>query len=491
MQTQNFVGPLPFELTSEQYSVLVDRFHNCAAEFIKDLPHAKVTASAELIGGFINDPDVRIEPTEGGRSVDELLAILRRAADVDLNGASGRAFAAIPGTGLVTSAAAFFLSQVMNNYTGISSVGPGSVALETDVIHWAARLMGLPDTAAGTITSGGSVSILSAMVAARRKLLGEEFSKGVVYCTPQTHFSLYKALQIAGFPQGAVRNIAVDRDLCMSEERLNEAIQQDRQNGRVPFCLAVNAGTTSFGTVDRIEGLAAIAKQYGLWLHVDAAYGGFFQLTARGKQRLKGIESADSIVLDTHKSLFLPNSSSILLVRDSKDLDDGFGIPSAPYLKHTRDALPGGESLLSFAHLSIELTRPARGIAVWFPLHCHGLRAFRAALDEKLELTRYLWRELSRRDEVEFASTPHLSILAFRLHRSGDVESDNRMTKALVDRVNADRDLLISTTSNGEKLFARICIMSARSTRAIVEELLGRIQANIVAVSSQSKPCVP
>ena len=250
----------------------------------------------------------------------------------------------------------------------------------------------------------------------------------------------------------------------------------------------MNAGTTSFGTVDRIERLAAIAKKYGLWLHVDAAYGGFFQLTAPGKQRLKGIESADSIVLDTHKSLFLPNSSSILLVRDSKDLDVGFGIPSAPYLKHTREALPGGESLLSFADLSIELTRPARGIAVWFPLHCHGLRAFRAALDEKLELTRYLWRELSRIDDFEFASTPHLSILAFRLHRSGDVESDNRMTKALVDMVNADRDLLISTTSNGDKLFARILF---RSCEMSDNKILGRIQANMVAVSSQSEPCVP
>lgn len=467
---------LPFELTRDQYAALVEQFHTCAADFLKGLPQANVTATSEEISSFLNDPDVRREPPEVGRPVDELLSIIRRAADVDLNGASGRAFAAIPGTGLVTSAASFFLTQVMNNYTGISSVGPGSVALETDVIRWAARLMGLPDGSAGTITSGGSTSILSAIVVARTKLLGQDFARGVVYCTPQTHFALHKALQIAGFPSDAIRYIRVDGDLCMCEEDLVRAIQKDQAEGHIPFCVAANAGTTSFGTVDRIDLLAEIAKANGLWLHVDAAYGGFFQLTDRGKQRFQGIENADSIVLDTHKSLFLPNSSSILLVRDGKDLDEGFGIPSAPYLKHTRHALPGGESLLSFANLSIELTRPARGIAVWFPLHCHGLEAFRTALDEKLDLTQHLWEELKNMDGVEVAPAPHLSVLAFRVNFQNDVEAGNHMTKILVERVNSDRDLLISTTSNDDKIYARIAIMSARTTGAIANELLTKIR---------------
>jgi aromatic-L-amino-acid decarboxylase len=455
------------------------QFHDCAAGFLNNLPDANVTATTEQIGSFLNDADVRREPSEGGRSVKELLAILRRAAEVDLNGASGRAFAAIPGTGLVTSAAASFLAQVMNNYTGLSSVGPGFVSLETDVIRWAARLMGLPDSSAGTITSGGSVSILSAMVVARSKMLGRDFSRGIVYCTQQTHFALEKALQITGFPSEAIRHIPVDQDMCMSEEELRRSIREDRNAGNVPFCIAANAGTTSFGTVDRVDRLADIARECGLWLHVDAAYGGFFQLTERGKRRLEGIERADSIVLDTHKSLFLPNSSSIFLVRDGKDLDDGFGIPSAPFLKHTQHAIPGGEALLSFANLSIELTRPARGIAIWFPLHCHGLGAFRLALDEKLDLTQYLWHELRNMDAVEVAPAPHLSVLAFRVLLRNNVDADNKLTKLVVDQVNSQRDFLISTTSHDEKIFARIAIMSARTTVSVAEELLDRIRTSL------------
>jgi aromatic-L-amino-acid decarboxylase len=177
------------------------------------------------------------------------------------------------------------------------------------------RQFGLPDTAGGVTTTGGSLTTLVAMAAPRHDRLGDDFASGTVYVTAHTHRCLAKAARLAGLPAGAIRTVPTTPDLRMDPEAAAQMIARDRARGLRPFLLVGSAGTTSTGAVDPIGELAQLARSEGLWNHVDAAYGGFFQLTERGRARFAGIEHADSVVLDPPKGLFLPHGTGILLVR--------------------------------------------------------------------------------------------------------------------------------------------------------------------------------
>src|SRR5690606_23059089 len=152
--------------------------------------------------------------------------------------------------------------------------------------------------------------------------LPENFLDGTIYVTRHTHHSIHKAARLAGFPSSRVREVGVDDDLRMDLADLANQVARDRKQGLSPFLVVASAGTTDSGTVDRLTDLAEFAHEDGLWLHVDAAYGGFFQLTERGRKRLVGIGAADSITLDPHKGLSIPFGVGALLVRDRTTLID-------------------------------------------------------------------------------------------------------------------------------------------------------------------------
>src|SRR3712207_4047120 len=178
--------------------------------------------------------------------------------------------------------------------------------MEASILRWLCDLFGLPETSQGVLTPGGSMSTLSAVVTARTAKLGRDFLEGTVYVSDEVHHSVAKAARIAGLPEDALRVVASDDSLHIDLEALRAAIVQDRSRGRKPFMVVASAGTINTGAVDPLHDVAAVAEEENLWLHVDAAYGGFFQLTERGRKRLGGIEGADSITLDPHKGLFLP-----------------------------------------------------------------------------------------------------------------------------------------------------------------------------------------
>jgi Pyridoxal-dependent decarboxylase conserved domain/Aldehyde dehydrogenase family len=321
----------PLDLNGSDFSALMKDVVRLLAEFLDHLPNAPFIQHADRFE-LLRDPFMRPAPSESGRPLRELLEIISRAADNDLNTASGSALSAIPGSGLVSSAAADLISGVLNRYTGLKVGAPAMVAMEADVLRWMADLLGLPPTAAGILTSGGSMAVFSAIVCARSTKLPEDFRRGVIYATNQTHHALAKAVRLAGFPDDALQLVAVDSKLRMDVSALQAAIARDRDAGRFPFCISANAGTTNTGTIDPLPELAQITNDEGLWYHVDAAYGGFFQLTKRGRERLTGIEHADSVVLDPHKGLFVPFGTGCLLVRTEEVLRHSHSGGDAPYL---------------------------------------------------------------------------------------------------------------------------------------------------------------
>src|SRR5206468_8460839 len=161
--------------------------------------------------------------------------------------------------------------------------------MEADVLRWLCEMFDYPREARGILTSGGSMSNLSAIVTARTTKLQEDFVEGCIYVTAQTHASVAKATAIAGFPTRALRVVSVTPELQMDTEVLARLVEEDRDAGRKPFLIVASAGTTNTGAVDPLPAIADIAETHGLLLHADAAYGGFFALTDRGRARLAGI----------------------------------------------------------------------------------------------------------------------------------------------------------------------------------------------------------
>lgn len=433
-----------------------------------------VEAAMERIAEHVDTlPEQPASFTEGGlrlaRSLAEPLPergtpfpklldlVFDRAVPRSLNTAGPGYLAYVPGGGLLQSAIADLIADSVNRYIGLFGSAPGLGQIEANVLAWFREIVGYPPEAGGILTSGGSLSALTALITARRERLPENFLGGVLYWSDQVHHSLEKAARLAGFPAANLRSIPSDERFRLRTDALEAAIAEDRQRGLIPFLVVASAGTTNSGAVDPLEEIAGIARQHGLWLHVDGAYGGFFLLTERGRRVLRGIELADSLVLDPHKSLFLPYGTGALLVRDAGALRRTHST-IADYLPQGRDVDP--------AVMSPELTRPFRGLRVWLPLKMHGIGPFREALEEKLVLAREAAEELKTIAGIEVVAEPQLSTLAFRLNPGNlDTEELNRLNRRLLKAVNDRKRVFLTGTKLGERFVIRICVLSYRTHR--------------------------
>jgi aromatic-L-amino-acid decarboxylase len=260
----------------------------------------------------------------------------------------------------------------------------------------------------------------------------------------------------------------------MDPDALRAAVAADRAAGRVPFCVVASAGTINTGEIDPLPEIAEVAAAEGLWLHVDGAYGGFFQLTERGRERLRGIERADSLVLDPHKGLFLPFGTGCLLVRDGAALRRAHDTGGSHYLQDIGDL-----GLPNFGELSPELTRDYRGLRLWLPLHLHGVDAFRAALDEKLDLAEYAYRALAKSPHLTLLGPPRLSTVAFRVGADG-----GDATAELLRRVNAEQRVLMSSTRIGGHHVGRICVLNHRTDHGRIDEAVEAIVRHAAALTA-------
>jgi len=401
---------------------------------------------------------------------DLLRFVLDDVIPLSLNTLSPGHLGYIPGGGLIHTAIADLIIASMNRHVGVWSVSPGLVEMEHVVVRWFAKLIGLPAHAGGVLTSGGSLANFSAVLTARTARLPEDFLSGTIYVSEQAHHSLDKAARMAGFPAKNVRRVPTGADFRIDLDALRALIAADRRAGLSPFLLVGTAGTTNSGAVDDLAGLAALASEEQLWLHVDAAYGGCFVLTARGRALLTGIENADSVTIDPHKGLFLSYGTGCLLVRDLE------------LLRRAHDAhddyMPGrAEAHLNPCDLSPELSRNQRGLRVWLPLKMHGIGAFGSALDEKLDLARFAADELMGMRGIELVAKPQLSTVVFRLVGS---DAQNHL---LLERINAERRVQLTGTIIGGRFVIRLCVLSFRTHLDRVLECLQSIRAAVASLT--------
>ena len=411
----------------------------------------------------------RLDPEfpEQGRDAASVLDYV--GACIDAPGfatTSPRFMAYIPGGGVPYSAFGDLLAATSNKYSGFASASPGAVRIENACVAWLASVIGYPDEAAGTLTSGGSIANLTAVVAAREAR--DPDGGGAVYLTRFAHYCIDKALHIAGRGRSPKRVIATDENRRMSLGALEEALEEDRRNGIRPWIVIASAGTVDTGAIDPLAEIAELCRRYGAWLHVDGAYGGLFALCEEGRALLKGIAQADSVALDPHKTLFLPYGTGAALVRDGRLLQEAFSA-SGEYIR------PLGESEVgpSPADLSPELTRHFRALRLWLPLQIAGIGAFRAAQAEKLALARYFHARLSELGGWDPGPPPDLSVVAFRyLPKTGEVDDFN---ERLMRHIQHEGRVMMSGTRIDGTYFLRCAILCFRTHLEHVDEVLDAI----------------
>ncbi|WP_394750504.1 pyridoxal phosphate-dependent decarboxylase family protein [Spongiimicrobium salis] len=412
---------------------------------------------------------------EAGISMEEILkTVVQNIDEVGLNPASAGHMGYIPGGGLYPAALGDYIAAVSNRYAGIFYTAPGAVRLENMLVRWMCRLMGYPETAIGNLTSGGSIANLVAIVTARESypITAKDIPTAVVYISEQTHHSIQKAIRIAGLSEVQIRYVPLDEGLRISVPDLEKTIKEDIKHGLTPFFVVASLGTTNTGAIDPIAPIGKLAKKYGLWFHVDAAYGGFFKLVAAMAEKFQGVEMADSITLDPHKTLFLPFGSGTILIKEPKKL-----LKAHHYLAdYMQDTLSANEEI-SPADISPELTKHFRGMRLWLPLKLFGLKPFRSALEEKLLLTQYFYGKVREWDSFEVGPEPELSVAMFRyLPRATD---PNAFNKALIEDIKEDGRIFLSSTTIAGVFWIRVAIVIFRTHLAEVDLLLDIIQEKI------------
>ncbi len=407
-------------------------------------------------------------PTENGRDLESILSDLDTAGKPGIYHPSGGHMSYIPNAGMYTSALASFLATGLNRYTGVATAAPGFSAIEHGVVDWMTSLFELGPDASGLLLSGGSMANFTGIVTARTAMLGDDFTDGVLYVTSHTHHSAAKVARLAGFRDEQVVVVDVDDELRMDTHELRAHIAAGRDRGLDPFLVIASAGTTDTGTVDPLEEIADIAMQEQLWLHVDAAYGGFFQLTRRGQEKLSGISRADSIALDPHKGLSIPFGVGALLVNNEGALVDAHQGRGA-YLRD-EDTFMGVRDIAS---LGPELSKPFRGLSVWLPLQLHGVSPFRDALNTSLDLAEHAFERLVPIDGINTRWEPDLSIVAFGF-------DDDDLGRAAWQAVNQDRTVHLSPTTIDDRFILRFAILNRRSTIEHVDHAIDIIEKTLI-----------
>lgn len=364
-----------------------------------------------------------------------------------------------------------WLATGFNFFAGVWPVAAGPNEVELVVLDWFRQWLGMAEGTGGLLTSGGSGANLTAMIAARHRATGGDASmiaKLTVYASDQVHSSVTRAAWLTGIPRENVRSVASDDDFRLRADLLREVIARDRAAGLTPLMVVANAGTTNTGSVDPMREIAALCERERVWMHVDAAYGGFAMLTEIGRKALVGIERADSVTLDPHKWLFVPFECGCLLVREPQRLKAAFQI----FPEYLADVQTGHQAV-NFADYGEQLTRYSRALKVWLSVRYFGTDAIAGAIDRGMMLARRLEERIRATPGLEIVSPARLGIVCFRA-RPDSVDDDalDALNEAVLARVVSAGRYFISSTRLRGAFSLRACILGFRTAEEDIDGLV-------------------
>ena len=406
-------------------------------------------------------------PPENGQPADQVLDqvvrdVLPFAARLD----HPRFFGFVPSSPTWPGVVAEFLTAGFNINTCTWLVSSGTSQLELTVVDWMRGWLGYPETAGGLLTSGGSAASVEALVAAREAAGHPE--RPVVYMSDRSHGALKRAAMIAGVRREHIRLVPSGDDFRIDVAELLRLIREDRANGLVPLAVCANAGTPSTGAIDPLPDMAEHCAREGIWLHVDAAYGGFALVTDAGRERLAGIERADSVGLDAHKWFFQPYEAGALLVRNAEHLEGAFAIGN-DVLQDT----VWGANHPNFADRGLQLSRTARALKIWMSVQTFGMAAFRAAVQNGLDLARRAEEYVAASPMLEPLAPVSLGIMCFRVNPGGrDEAALEEANRKVLAQVFWDDLAFLSSTSLKGTFALRLCILNHTTTWEDVRKTL-------------------
>jgi aromatic-L-amino-acid decarboxylase len=401
-------------------------------------------------------------PDEGAgalRGLDEAARIL----DQSLAPARPRYFAFVGSSGLEVAVLADALASCHD--VNLATHAGAADVVERQALAWLGQFLGFPSRG-GAFTSGGMLSNLTALAAAREQALPGARDTGLhgrpaaLYCSAEAHYSVRRAAELLGLGANAVRAVEIDDRRRMVVERVRQAIADDRAMGIAPVAIVATGGTTLTGAVDPISDLADLAAAEDVWLHVDGAYGLPAAAAPETRALFDGLDRADSIAIDAHKWLYLPKACSAVLVRDRQALEHAFSHHES-YMLHDDDEVHAVDRTL-------EYSRPFRALKLWLAFRVHGAEAFRQAISANLGLARRLAERVRAEPELELLVDPQLSVVPFRHVPVGDRDLDAH-NLAVVEALQRDGRVYVSSAVIDGRTCLRPCIVNYRTTAEDVD----------------------
>lgn len=433
-----------------------------------------------------------------GEPLEQLLSDCRTIIENSRHNGHPRFFGYVASPSTAPGTFADLIASAVNvNVTSWRS-GPAATEIERTVVRWLGSLIGYSDDSHGLLASGGSMANMTALLTAQRaKSDAGVASKGLwnltvpmtLYASDQIHMSIPKAADILGLGRDQVRVVKCDDRFRMNVPLLRERITQDLENGLKPFCVVASAGTVNTGAVDPLNEIADVAREFGLWFHIDGAYGALATLDETKRPLFAGLERADSISLDPHKWLYVPIDSGCLLFRDEARARAAFSFDDADYIKVLEQNV---DESFAFWNYGPELSRRFRALKIWLTLRYYGVRRIAAAISEDNALAAYLTQCVEQADDFELLAPPELSICCFRyvpqslrsklrlIEQDDDAVIDselNKLNTEIMHAVQRGGRAYLSNAIIRRQFALRACITNFRTTRADIDETLEIIRA--------------
>jgi len=406
-------------------------------------------------------------PAEGSSAI-RALEDAARILDTSLAQPRPRFFAFVGSSGLEIGVLGDLLASCFD--VNLALWAGAASEVEEQAVRWVSEFIGFP-AAAGAFTSGGTISNVTALAAARERALPgtrrtgmHDAPRGALYCSREAHYSVVRSAELLGIGADQVRALPLGDRRGVVPEAVAEAVDRDRAAGIAPIAVVATAGTTLTGAVDPIDALADVCEERDTWLHVDGAYGVAAATTPSAGDLFVGLDRADSVTLDAHKWLFLPKACGVVLVRRREDLHGA--------LAHEEDYVPHDRPDHHMVDITLEYSRPFRALKLWLAFRAHGADAIRGAIERNLRQARLLYEEVSGCADLELlCAEPQLSIVPFR-HVPPAVPDVDAHNLRLVAALQETGDVWVAPATVDAKVCLRPCIVNYRTTDEDVRTLV-------------------
>ena len=486
-----FIGPVPAELEQDMTAEAAGMFVRLVVDYFASTRsgdgRVSTAATPEQLAARFDEPLPR-----GSQPLADVVARLERDVVPDSNHlCHPRSLGHQVSAPLAAAVWSETLISALNQSGAVWEMSPVGTIIEAQVIRWMCDLAGLGTRAGGTFTSGGTEATFAALLAARAVAVPDGWQRGlgssrpVVVCGEHAHYGVARAIGELGI---GTDNIAVvpSRDWRLDVSALERTLQQVRAEGRQVVAVVATAGTTATGSFDDLVTIGRLCQREGIWLHVDAAHGGSALLSAAHRSHLDGIELAQSIAWDPHKTMLLPLSASMLLVADEAALQAAYS-QRAPYLFHGN----GGGRAWDQGLRTFQCSRRLDAIKVWVALQRYGADHLGALYDRLCATARCLFEMIRARPDFVALHEPQSNIVCFRyvgdaatltgaagqgFSPAGEARLD-RLNQALRERFNRSGEGWITATALGGRRVLRVTVMNPRTTDADLAHVLDGLGA--------------